>query len=47
MASAAADLESVGSAVNAAHRAAAVRTTALAAGAADEVSAASAKLFSK
>jgi hypothetical protein len=47
VASAAADLESIGSAVNAAHRAAAVRTTGLAAAAADEVSAALSALFTK
>jgi hypothetical protein len=45
--SAAADLESIGSAVNAAHQAAAVPTTGLAAAAADEVSAAAAALFAK
>ena len=45
--SAADDLESIGSALNAAHHAAAVRTTGLAAAAADEVSAAMASLFTK
>ncbi len=45
--SAAADLDCIGSAVNAAHQAAAVPTTGLAAAAADEVSAATAALFSK
>ena len=47
MTAAAADLESIGSAVNAAHQAAAVPTTGLAAAAADEVSAATAALFTK
>ncbi|ORW03583.1 PecA family PE domain-processing aspartic protease [Mycobacterium lacus] len=45
LASAAADLESIGAALNAAHAAAAVPTTGLAAAAADEVSAAVAALF--
>ncbi len=45
--SAAADVESIGSAVHAAHQAAAASTTGLAAAAADEVSAATAALFAK
>ena len=45
--SAAADLDTIASAVNAAHDAAAVRTTGFAAAAADEVSAAMASLFAK